>query len=314
MSAVAKGILRRMNANFQGRTGLPKRLGALTVLVAGLVAGSVAAPAAAHEDSIDLVVFGDSYSAGIGAGTPAPSTITNDPRCFVSPSGYAESLSERQRAVELTANAACSGAWAGTGPSEPVNEDVPDVPQQIQLASEDGLLGAGTDLVTLTAGGNDVQFSRIIGACMQQDLAICKATVTQAEQAARTQVAPALALDYQQINTAAPDATIAVLGYPHLFSTEGATASPLSPEAAKVFNDGVDTLNSIIEGTAEKSDSVVYVDVTKRFRNHGIGSSEPWINFDPTNLQDYNNFHPNEKGYEKGYAKVLKPVVRSLQR
>ena len=58
---------------------------------------------------------------------------------------------------------------------------------------------------------------------------------------------------------------------------------------------------------------VVYVDVTKRFRNHGIGSSEPWINFDPNNLGDYNNFHPNEKGYEKGYAKVLKPVVRSLR-
>lgn len=301
-----------MNANFGGRTGLTKRLGALTVLVAGLVAGSVAAPAAAHNDTIDLVVLGDSYSAGLGAGTPGPSTVINDPRCVVTSSGYAEALDER-RAVELTTNAACSGAWAGAGPAEPVHEDVPDVPQQIDAALEGRYLGAGTDLVTVTAGGNDVRFARIIGACMTQDLSTCKAVVKQAEDVARIQVASALANDYGLINKAAPDATIVALGYPHLFSTEGATASPLSAEAAEVFNDGVDTLNSIIEETAEKSESVVYVDVTKRFRNHGIGSSEPWINFDPTNLQDHNNFHPNEKGYEKGYAKVLKPVVRSLR-
>lgn len=303
----------RMNANFQGRTGLAKRVGALTVLVAGLVAGSVAAPAVAHEESVDLVVLGDSYSAGLGAGTPAPSTFIDDPRCLVTSSGYAEALGERQHSVELTANAACSGAWAGSGPSEPVNEDVPDVPQQIHLATKDGLLGSETDLVTLTAGGNDVQFSRIIGACITQDLQTCKATVKHAEYVARMQVAPALIKDYQQINAAASDATIVVLGYPHLFSTEGATASPLSPEAATVFNDGVDTLNSIIAGSVEYSESAIYVDVTKRFRNHGIGSSEPWIKFDSTDPRAYDNYHPNEKGYEKGYAKVLKPVVRSLQ-
>lgn len=288
-----------MNANFRGRTGLPKRLGALTVLVAGLVAGSVAAPAVAHEDSVDLVVLGDSYSAGFGAGPLIPSTVVPGGDCYITESGYAEALEER-RDVADAANAACGGATATV------------VPFQIQAAVGTQHLGEQTDLVTITAGGNDVDFTTVIRMC-SAGVQACETAVKDAVGVANTHVARALANDYELIHKAAPHATIVALGYPHLFSTEGATASPLSPEAAEVFNGGVDTLNGIIERTAEESESVVYVDVTKRFRNHGIGSSEPWINFDPTELGDYNNFHPNEKGYEKGYAKVLKPVVRSLR-
>ncbi|MCW2132269.1 GDSL-like Lipase/Acylhydrolase family protein [Arthrobacter sp. VKM Ac-2550] len=298
-----------MNANFHGRTGLTKRLGALTVLVAGLVAGSVAAPAVAHEDSVDLVVLGDSYSAGIGAGTLMDSTVLPGANCGITDSGYAEALEERRDAVNAT-NAACSGAKALVDIDD--DPDVPDVPDQILAATDD--LGEHTDLVAITAGGNDVSFGTIIYACAKLTLKDCNDAVAGAVFVAEKQVAPALEKDYKLIRNEAPDATIVALGYPHLFSTEGATASPLSPEAAKVFNDGVDTLNTIIERTAEDSGSKVdYVDVTKRFRNHGIGSSEPWVNFDPTNLQHPNNFHPNEKGYENGYAKVLKPVVRSLR-
>lgn len=303
-----------MNANFRGRTGLPKRLGALTVLVAGLVAGSVAAPAVAHEESVDLVVLGDSYSAGIGAGTFMDSTVLPGANCLITDAGYADGLEKRHDAVNAT-NAACSGAKALVDLTNvPDNPNVPDVPDQIGAAIDDNHLDKHTDLVTITVGGNDVQFANIIGACMTQDVSICQAAVTHAENVAKSHVASALKQDYKLIREAAPDATIVALGYPHLFSTEGATASPLSPEVAKIFNDGVDTLNNIIENTAESSESkVVYVDVTKRFRNHGIGSSDPWINFDPADVRAFNNYHPNEKGYEKGYAKVLKPVVRSLR-
>jgi lysophospholipase L1-like esterase len=313
-SAAAKGILRRMSANFGGRTGLTKRLGALTVLVAGLVAGSVAAPAAAHQKTADLVVLGDSYSAGIGADQFESSHVIPDPRCVVTSSGYADALVERRRAVELTANAACSGAQALDVASEPAEYDVPDLPQQIRFASATNLLDAETDLVAVTVGGNDVQFGNIIGACAQLPLPDCEAAVAQAVAVAENRLAPALAQNYRQIHDEAPDATIAAVGYPHLFDTKRGSTTPLSPEAAKVFNEGVDVLNSIIERAADASPSTVYVDVTKRFKGHGIGSEDPWINFDPASPADMNNFHPTAEGYAKGYAKSLNQLVGSAQR
>lgn len=291
--------MRRMNANFRGRTGLPKRLGALTVLVAGLVAGSVAAPAAAHEDSVDLVVLGDSYSAGLGAGTAMPSSVVPGGNCFITESGYAEALEDRRDDVEAT-NAACAGATAAV------------VPGQIQAAVAGRHLGEHTELVAITAGGNDVNFTAVIEAC-ETGVDTCEAAVETAVDVAENQVAPALANDYKLIRRAASNATIAALGYPHLFSTKRGSESPLSPAAARVFNKGVDRLNKIIKQSAKSVPGTVYVDVTKKFKGHEIGSSDPWIYFNPLNDEDIYNFHPNAEGYEKGYANALNRVVSSSQ-
>jgi lysophospholipase L1-like esterase len=219
--------------------------------------------------------------------------------CYITESGYAEALEDRREDVDAT-NAACAGATAAL------------VPAQIQAAVFAGRLGEDTELVTITAGGNDVDFTAVIDAC-KTGVDTCEAAVESAVDVAENQVARALADDYALIRDAAPHATIAALGYPHLFSTKRGSESPLSPAAARVFNRGVDRLNKIIKQSAKSVPGTVYVDVTKNFRGHEVGSSDPWIYFNPLDDEDLYNFHPNAEGYEKGYAKALNRVVHSSQ-
>ncbi|EMY34564.1 hypothetical protein D477_009158 [Arthrobacter crystallopoietes BAB-32] len=278
-----------------GRKGHAKRFGAVSFLVAGLIGGSAVAPASAHSETVDLVVLGDSYSAGIGTGELAAKAQG----CFASGPGYAEYLEERP-GVALDGNFACAGATAK------------HAMQQAAAAYGSGALGAQTDLVTVTAGGNDVDFSAVILACATQPAAVCQTAVDNGYETARAQVLPDLQKLYGQLGAAAPDATIAAVGYPHLFSTKAGSASPLSPEAAEIFNEGVDRLNGVIEEAADRSPQAVYVDVTERFERHGIGSPAPWLNYG--SADSYRDFHPTVEGYKKGYAGELKQLVGDLRR
>jgi len=276
-----------------GRKGRTKRFGAVSLLVVALAGGS-AAPASAQPETLDLVVLGDSFSAGIGAGELAQSAQG----CFVSGPGYAEYLDDRP-GVALDGNFACAGATAK------------HAMQQAAAAYGLGALGPQTDLVTVTAGGNDVDFSAVIAACATQPAEVCQAAVDNGYETARSQVLPDLVELYGQLSAAAPDATIAAVGYPHLFSPKAHSASPLSPEAAGIFNEGVDRLNAVIETAAEQAPRTVYVDVADKFDRHEIGSPAPWLNYE--SADPHRNFHPTAEGYKKGYAAELRRLAKDIR-
>ncbi len=262
--------------NFAGR------LGTLGLMIAALVAGSVTAPAAAHEsEPLAYVALGDSYTAGIGAGTVVLSELYTDVECYqAKPPGYVDVLDGRPD-VELAANAACAGWTAAM------------VPLQVGVASAAGL-NAGTDLVTITAGGNDVGFSAILEACMKAlVLNDCRTAVKAGEATARTVVLAALTNAYAAIRAKAPNATIVALGYPYLFSPEFGDHTYITYEAAKVFNKGTDTLNKVIRKAARQVPGTIYVDVTDEFDAHGIGSPESWLLLPGSDA----SFHPNATGY-----------------
>lgn len=292
-------------AHAHTRTVFTGRLAALAVVLAGLVAGSVPAPAAAHDsEPLDYVAFGDSNTSGIGA--PNVSTSPLYPAapqpCFQASPGYVDRLDKRDD-VELTANAACSGWTADM------------VPFQVQVASAAGLLNAETDLVTITAGGNDVKFSEVLQACLLRSLLECRAAVDAGEVVAKTEVLPALTSAYAAIRAKAPNARIVALGYPHLFSPEFRDNRAITDEAATVFNKGTDTLNKVIRDAAGKSPGTVYVDVTDEFARHGIGSPHPWLVFNPDDAFSGAAFHPTAEGYAKGYyrAVVREAGIRALR-
>ena len=283
-------------AHTRTRRGIAGRIGVLAAVVAGLMAGSVAAPAAAQDSApLDYVVLGDSYSSGIGASpyvTVSPLYPAELQPCFQSSPGYDDVL-DAQDDVQLTANAACAGWTAAM------------VPLQVQVASAAGVLNAGTDLVTITAGGNDVGFMNLLGACIFQALSDCKAAVKGAEAVAKTQVLPALMEAYAAIRAQAPNAKIVALGYPHLFSPEFGDSAVITAEAAEYFNKGTDTLNKVIRQAARNSAGTVYVNVTDEFAGHGVASADSWFIFDPANPLDGMNFHPNATGYALGYAEAV---------
>lgn len=273
------------------RTRFAGRPGVLAALVAGLVAASVAAPAAAQDSGpLDYVALGDSYTSGIGAPNISVSPLypAELQPCYQASPGYVDVLDARVD-VQLTVNAACSGWTAAL------------VPFQVEVASAAGLLNAETDLVTVTAGGNDVGFLYVLGACLLHPVENCRTAVKAAEAVARTEVPQALTSAYATISAQAPNATIVALGYPHLFSPEFGDNAHITAEAAKVFNKGTDTLNKVIKDAAKKSPGTVYVDVTGEFAGHGFGSPYPWFTFNPADPLDGVSFHPNVQGYATGY-------------
>jgi lysophospholipase L1-like esterase len=283
---------RRHSSSRREAGGVPAgRLGVLAVVVAGLVAGSVATPAVAQDSKpLDYVALGDSYTSGIGAPNISISALYPvDPQpCFQASPGYVDLLDARDD-VQLTANAACSGWTADM------------VPLQVQVASAAGLLNAETDFVTITAGGNDVNFLDVLQACLFQPAKDCKTAVKAAETVAKTEVLPALTNAYAAIRAKAPNAKIVALGYPHLFSPEFGDHAFIASNAAKAFNNGTDTLNKVIKAAAHKSSGTVYVDVTDELAGHGFGSPDSWFTFNPTNPLDGVSFHPTATGYAQGY-------------
>lgn len=262
---------------------------AKAILATGLLTLSAVVPASAHDrGSVDYVALGDSYAAGVGA------PPYSDPVCGISPLGYPGLLDDRRR-IDLQANRTCGG------------DTVQDV------LAELGSLDRRTDLVTLTVGGNDVQYETIILACGQGP-DVCRSTVDGALALAQSGLAPALGLLHANIAAAAPGAKVVVTGYPHLFSPEFGTTltvpgSPLvlTPTEQQILNEGTDILNEIIRIQAQAA-GFSYVDVVDRFEGHGLGSPDPWIQ----PLTDPARLHPTAKGYKNGYSPEIRQTVKHL--
>ena len=154
--------------------------------------------------------------------------------------------------------------------------------------------------MTLTLGGNDIGWGGFIEACSAPAEAAygpapCDAKL--AEAPALIASAAASAGKTVAAVDAASDARIVVLGYPHLFD-DRADSPLISAERAAQLNDWTDELNAALAAGVEE-EGAVFVDVTDRFRGHGVGSADPWILFGP-DAGDH-NLHPTERGYLSGY-------------
>ncbi|MFC8038827.1 SGNH/GDSL hydrolase family protein [Paenarthrobacter sp. NPDC057355] len=291
------------------RRRIPALVGGLAI--AALTLGFTAAPAtAAPPPPLDYVALGDSYTAGTGAdGLYWP----DDETCWQSEGGYVDLVAATGR-VDLVANAACHGAFlVPLGRATPINA---------QLAGLiPGSLNATTDLVSITAGALDAGSGLALQACSTPDAQLCSLTVAGTISNLQSgSLQGALALTYQTIQAAAPNATITVLGYPRLFDpaqgdivVNGITVVPVVNQI--LVNQAIDALNATIaKAVRASSTNAVFIDVTKRFRGHAVNSDNPWLvlRLAPvlpnTRLPDA-NFHPNDAGHQ-AYASALLSTVK----
>ncbi|HSO90911.1 MAG TPA: SGNH/GDSL hydrolase family protein [Arthrobacter sp.] len=263
-----------------------------TAVAAGLAALAMAAGLAAVPaqavDKTKYIALGDSYASGQGAGP------YQDDICYRSENTYSE-LADNVKAIKLVRNAACSGK---------TTQDV--VNSQLRQ------LNKSTELVTITAGGNNLKVGDIFtkcGAAMVNPtptaVGLCdEASAAAAEKLGSGELAGDVAAMIQSVKAAAPNARIVVTGYPYLYDPVPFNAAdPMSVfiYKAKLLADG---LNGSIAGAAMAT-GAQYVDVRAAFAGHGINSKDdPWINFDPLNLGSPDNFHPNDEGYEAYYASM----------
>lgn len=294
-----------------------RRRSAFAAFLATLVMalGFTAVPAdAAPRRHVDYVALGDSYTAGTGAGEPVRPPGVD---CWQSGRGYVEVVGKTGR-VDLVKNAACHGAVLS--PDSFFYDDdlyTPTVQEQIQALVASGALSSDTDLVSITAGANDLGFAYVLGVCAFSAVNVCDSAVDQATSPPSLEALRwALTQTYASIGAYAPNARIAVLGYPLLFDPVNPLA-PILVENQVRMNDATVQVNATIEAAVESADYVrgvdaQYIDVTDEFAGHGAFSSDPWLQLSPTNFAADYNFHPNKEGH-RAYASALLEAVKPAQ-
>ena len=266
---------------------MSRRTTVLACLVMSTLLSIIAAsPAAAAPPRTewDYVALGDSYSSGVGA--PGQSGL-----CLRSANGY-PGLWRAANDPKSYQTVACGGATT-------------DSLRSTQLWA----LGSGTDLVTLTIGGNDVGFASTVITCTVSSDSECLTTVAAARETLRTELAAKLDATYADIRRKAPNARVVVLGYPILFdeTTAYCGIGGMSITKRKAINQGAAELNDLTAARATAA-GFTWSDVTDEFAGHGICAPTPWLN-GLTVIPATNSFHPNAAGYRSGYLPALNDAL-----
>lgn len=299
-------------AKQNSRRRIPALVGGLAI--AALTLGFTAAPAtAAPPPPVKYVALGDSYTAGTGAdGLYWPQGET----CWQSDGGYVDLVAATGR-VNLVANAACHGAFLDLAAGA--------VPVSQQLAGlVPGALNGTTDLVSITAGALDAGSGVALQACSTPSTQLCAEKVAGAIQDLQSgALLGGLVLTYQAIQAAAPNATIAVPGYPRLFDpaqgdivVNGVAVVPVANQI--LVNQAIDAVNATIAKAVKASGTnAIFIDVTKRFLGHAVNSGIPWLVLYlapvlPNTVLPDANFHPNDAGHQ-AYASALLSTVKPAQ-
>ncbi len=200
-------------------TGLLITLG-LTPATLRAVAATAAAP------PIQYVALGDSYSAGEGLAPYQAGTDTDQDTCNRSTDQAYPSLVAKFLKLKSFSFHACSGAHLSALTSSFKTE-----PPQL------GWLSSSTNLVTLSLGGNDLNWSQTVAECAEihdggKNTPVLYGPSSQCEDTLAA--APSLIFSitnqlfasYKAIRAAAPNARIRVMLYPPIFPDRGTNTNP----------------------------------------------------------------------------------------
>ncbi|WP_026923787.1 SGNH/GDSL hydrolase family protein [Glycomyces arizonensis] len=240
---------------------------------------SIALPTAARaQEAVDYVALGDSYSSGTGTGS------YTDAACKRSDLAY-PALLAAELGAELTF-AACSGAYTAD-----------------LIAEQADALDEGTDLVTLTVGGNDIDWNEALVSCMVP-LHDCTGDVERSERLAEDELPDLLDAAYTAIGDRAPHAEVYVLGYPRLFAAENTCDAfgLLSVAEQRRANRAADVLSEVIEAAA-LAHGFTYIDVRDDFEGHAVCDDDPWLHGLTYPVGD--SYHPGRAGHARGYLPAL---------
>ncbi|GAA4667056.1 SGNH/GDSL hydrolase family protein [Amycolatopsis dongchuanensis] len=228
---------------------------------------------AAQADTVDYVALGDSYSAGVGAGS-----YTNAD-CKRSSVAYPE-LYAQNSGAKLNFQA-CTGA---------TTTDV--------TAKQLDALSASTALVSISVGGSDAGFTDVMQECVLGGDAACQAAVDKAVDYVHNTLPGQLDGLYSAIRVKAPQAKVVVLGYPHIYQLGTSCAFAPSDGSRGLINGAADELDAVI-GKAAANAGFAFADVRPAFTGHEACASEAWLNNVVFPLDE--SFHPNVTGQASGY-------------
>jgi lysophospholipase L1-like esterase len=267
-------------------------------------------PVTLPDSSPRYVVLGDSYSAGEGLRPFLPDTVDlpEGDRCHRSEASFSHRLVFDPPAT--TDFRACSGATLEHLYEEVQTHRHKGRPNPVSLGPQaKDVLGEDVGLVTLTMGGNDVAFARVVRFCAERRSCVNAAfreapSLEDWADRALDGLAAKLPVVYGDLREEAPNARIIVVGYPQLFSAQPSNASRcaiyrtlFSSREREVLNKLALRLNRIIEDAAVEA-GLEYLDISYIFNGHETcGRHGAWLQFlgvDPFFQQG--NFHPNRTG------------------
>jgi lysophospholipase L1-like esterase len=235
---------------------------------------------AASAATTSYVALGDSYSAGVGT-----NSYDLNAACNRSSKAYAPIVAAA-KGYSLNFQA-CSGATT----VDVINKQV-------------AALSTSTNLVTVTAGGNDLGFTNLLVTCT---LTNCTSAINNTITTANTTLAAKLDAMDTQIKTRAPNATVIVLGYPHLFTKTCLGALGISSAEVSAANALADAIDNVTRTESAKY-GFTYKSAIAQFDNHGVCASSAWLNglkLSPVG----DSYHPTATGYSSGYAPLVRQVT-----
>lgn len=211
-----------------------------------------------------------------------------------------------------------------------------------------GYLDENTTLVTLSIGGNDMRFAGILEACIKEayatvnplvngdcsELVLAGETLGIAEASVfhLGELTSSLIDLFELIRERAPNAQIAVFGYPKLFETD-TQCLPVAPNNQEWLNGIADGLNTVISAVASGSSQpgepdIFFVDTQATFTGHNLctgqgvsginglqftrtAGEDPllwWFKILPSTYVSQTSVHPNGLGTDL-YAEALEDAL-----
>ncbi len=259
------------------------RFAALTssLLLAAGAALFGAGQAAAAQADFGYVALGDSYSSGVGAGNYDAASGN----CKRSTRAY-PALGAAAHSPQSFSFAACSGARTGD-----------------LLANQLAPLNSGTDLVSVTIGGNDAGFADVMTTCVLQSESTCVNRVNQAKAYVNTTLPGQLDQVYNAIDSRSPNARVVVLGYPRFYKLSGTCVTGLTEAERAAINGASDHLNAAIAKRAADH-GFAFASVAGAFTGHEICSGNAWLHsLNWLNIGE--SYHPTAAGQSGGYLPVF---------
>ncbi|MBB3663955.1 lysophospholipase L1-like esterase [Prauserella sediminis] len=253
-------------------------VGTAVIASLALVGGAATAGAAETTAYDSYVALGDSYSSGVGAGDYGDSG-----GCKRSANAYPQLYADANGISDFQF-AACLGART---------DDV--------LAQADSL-SSGTDVVTVSVGGNDAGFVDVMIDCTTSSEQGCVDRVDEAKEYVETTLPGLLDGVYDKIRANAPDAEVFVLGYPQFYEIGGSCNAGLSDTKRAAINSGADALAEAVSERAAAA-GFTFVDVRDEFAGHEICSDDWWLHSVKWPIDE--SYHPNVAGQEHGYLSAL---------